>query len=121
MITLNGMNGRIIRYVKFSVLLGSVTVAIAAIPAGGGRYTDSHIILDDVFKSIDNIKTLTYTMVYSERLDEGRIHVDSNQVKFQKAPRKIYVKASDGTEVLWSADTNRNRAYVHPNSFPYTT
>ncbi len=115
------MNRRIIQPVKFSVLFVSAAVALAAMPAGGGRYTDSHIILDDVFKSIDNVKTLTYTMVYSERLEAGRMHIDSNDVKFQKAPRKIYMKTSDGTEVLWVADTNKNRAFVHPNSFPYAT
>jgi len=97
------------------------SMALAAMPAEGPRYMDPHIMLEDVFKSIDNAKTLTYQMTYSERLAGGSMHIDSNFVKLQQAPRKIYVKMSDGTEVLWVDNFNKNRAYVHPTQFPYTT
>jgi len=104
-----------------SLLIVLVVIGISATPFNGGRFIDSHAIMDDVFKSIDNTKTLKYTMVYSERLNETKIHTDSNQVKFQKTPRKLYVKLSDGTEVLWIDGENKNEALVHPNSFPYVT
>lgn len=98
----------------------SAVFVMAAAPAGnGGRYMDPHVILDDVYKSIDNAKTLSYTMVYSERLVTGKMHTDSNYVKLQQAPHKIYVKMSDGTQVLWVANTNNNNAYVHTGSFPH--
>ncbi len=107
-----------LQLISLSVL---AAIALAAMPASGPRYIDPQIVLEDVFKSIDNAKTLTYQMTYSERLATDQLHTDSNFVKIQQAPRKIYVKMSDGTEVLWVDNFNKNRAYVHPAQFPYTT
>jgi hypothetical protein len=104
-----------------SLLIALAVIAFAAKPFNSGSFIDSRTIMDEVFNSIDSIKTLTYTMIYSERLDKDRMHTDSNQVKFQKTPRKLYVKLSDGTRVLWVEGENKNEAWVHPNSFPYLT
>ncbi|HXP49844.1 MAG TPA: DUF1571 domain-containing protein, partial [Bacteroidia bacterium] len=104
-----------------SLLFVLAVVAIAAAPFNSVGFIDSHTIMDGVFKSIDSVKTLTYTMVYTERLDKDRMHTDSNQVKFQKTPRKLFVKLSDGTKVLWIEGENKNEALVHPNSFPHVT
>src|ERR1700757_4726287 len=83
--------------------------------------SESHSIVYSLFKSIDNAKTLTYTMVYSERLSTGKIHVDSNDVKYQKSPLSVYIKTSDKTEILWPADDNADLAWVHTGSFPFLT
>jgi hypothetical protein len=82
---------------------------------------DAHSILTSLFKSVDNVKTLTYTMTHSERMDDGRILSDSSQVRSQKSPQKIFMKMSDGAEVLWCAGLNNGNAWVHPNSFPFVT
>jgi len=82
---------------------------------------DARSILTALFKSVDNVKTLTYTMSHSERMDDGRILSDSSQVRSQKNPQKIFMKMSDGAEVLWCAGLNNGNAWVHPNSFPYVT
>lgn len=110
-----------IRFLTYRLFLPVLIItAIAAKPDGGGRYIDPHIMLDDIFKSIDNAKTLTYNMVYSERLADGTMHTDSNFVKLQLNPKKIFVLMSDKTAVLWVANTNKNNAYVHSGSLHVT-
>lgn len=84
-------------------------------------YVDAHTIVYGMFKSIDNIKTLQYLMISTERVDDSKIKVDSSRVKSLKSPRKIFMKMSDGDEVLWVEGSNNNNAWVHPNSFPYIT
>ncbi|MGP8216637.1 MAG: DUF1571 domain-containing protein [Bacteroidia bacterium] len=115
-------------FIRRLLLFTSIIVTISAIAIQpGGRainnsaIPDSRSIINELFKNIENINTLTYTIVYSERLNEGKIHTDSNLVKYQKEPWKIYVKTSDETEILWPANANREYAWVHPNSFPYIT
>jgi len=95
---------------------------MAATPAKRDEASiDAQSVVSNLFKSIDKVRTLTYTMIYSERLDEEKIHTDSNRVKYQKYPLKVYVKSSDDTEVLWPVDEGNSDAYVHPHSFPYIT
>lgn len=108
-------------YLYGLLLLASAGIAFAAIPVTGNTTVDAHTILTGLFKSVNNIKTLTYTMVYSERLDAGNVHLDSSYVKLQRAPHKIYMKMSDGAEILWAESSNNGNAWVHPNSFPYVT
>ncbi len=95
-------------------------IAFAAIPLTD-HPVDSRSIITGMNKGIAQAKTLTYRMVYTERLDEGVIHIDSSTVKFQRTPHKIFMKMSDGAEVLWCSDINNNNAWVHPNSFPFVT
>ena len=83
--------------------------------------TNPRGIIEGLFKSIDNIQTLTYTMAYSERFSGDEMHAYSSQIKYQKAPHKIYVKMSTGLEVIWLAGANNGDAWVHKGSFPYIT
>ncbi|HXP48564.1 MAG TPA: DUF1571 domain-containing protein, partial [Bacteroidia bacterium] len=110
--------------ISLRILFVAATISIlfAAKPAPDkSAIIDAHSIINDLFKAIDNAKTLTYTMVHSERLDGSTISTDSSQVKSQKSPHKIFMKMSDGAEVLWQDGVNNGNAWVHPNSFPFVT
>ncbi|HWY98870.1 MAG TPA: hypothetical protein VNY36_07290, partial [Bacteroidia bacterium] len=60
------------------LLLVSAGITFAAIPANRDNVVDAHTIVNGLFKSVGNVKTLTYTMVYTERLDGGTSHLDSS-------------------------------------------
>lgn len=110
--------------ISFRILLLAATLSVlfAAKPAPDkNAIVDARSIINDLFKAIDNAKTLTYTMVHSERLDGSTISTDSSRVKSQKSPHKIFMKMSDGAEVLWQDGVNNGNAWVHPNSFPFVT
>jgi hypothetical protein len=68
-------------------------------------------------KTIDEVKTLKYNLKITERGKKGFNYYQSS-VKFQKKPRKIYLYIK-GIEVLWVEGTNKGKALVKPNSFPY--
>jgi hypothetical protein len=68
-------------------------------------------------KSIEEVKGLKYHLKITERGKKGFNHYES-AVKFQKKPRKIYLYIK-GIEVLWTEGTNKGKALVKPNSFPY--
>lgn len=68
-------------------------------------------------KSIDEVKSLKYHLKITERGKKGFNYYES-AVKFQKKPRKIYLYIK-GIEVLWVEGTNKGKALVKPNSFPY--
>lgn len=68
-------------------------------------------------KSIDEVKSLKYHLKITERGKKGFNFYESS-VKFQKKPRKIYLYIK-GIEVLWTEGTNKGKALVKPNSFPY--
>jgi hypothetical protein len=59
-------------------------------------------------------------MEYKERnLDNGKIKNDSTAVKYQKYPRRVYIKVSNSAELLWGPDINGGDILVHPPSFPF--
>jgi len=68
-------------------------------------------------KAIDDVKSLKYHLKITERGKKGFNFYES-AVKFQKHPRKIYLYIK-GIEVLWTEGTNKGKALVKPNSFPY--
>jgi hypothetical protein len=117
------------KYIKIVLqrlfLFAAVGIAFAAVPPVHNIVTDSRVdsrsVITGMNKSIAAIKTLTYLMVYTERLEEGAMHSDSSSVKFQRLPHKVFMRMSDGAEVLWCADANNGNAWVHPNSFPFVT
>jgi hypothetical protein len=78
--------------------------------------TCKEIVLKSL-KTIDEVKTLKYNLKITERGKKGFNYYQSS-VKFQKKPRKIYLYIK-GIEVLWVEGTNKGRALVKPNSFPY--
>jgi len=68
-------------------------------------------------KAIDEVKSLKYHLKITERGKKGFNYYES-AVKFQKKPRKIYLYIK-GIEVLWVEGTNKGKALVKPNSFPF--
>lgn len=85
---------------------------------GGGINTRE--ILNKVFDKIATIQTLYYRLSYQERVYEtGKMRHDSSTTKYQKAPKRIYIKVANGIELLWGPDINGGDVLVHPNSFPF--
>ena len=76
-------------------------------------------IMDALYKSVANTKTLAYELDYAERKADGKFRKDSSNIKYQKTPFRVYMKMSNGAEVLWGPDMNNGDALVHPNAFPY--
>lgn len=77
-------------------------------------------ILSKVFETIGTIQTLYYRLEYKERVwESGKMRNDSSITKYQKAPRKLYIKVANGTELLWGPEMNGGDVLVHPNSFPF--
>jgi hypothetical protein len=74
-------------------------------------------LIRNVFSSIDNLKTLRYSLQCNERI-KGRMQHTESKVKLQVSPRKLYLYIK-GIEVLWCEGTNNGNALVNPGSFPY--
>lgn len=74
-------------------------------------------IINKVFHAADNIKSLKFTFICTERVD-GRLQTARSYIKLQTSPRKLYLNCKDA-EVLWLEGKNDNLAYVHPHGFPY--
>jgi len=68
-------------------------------------------------KSIKEVKGLKYHLKITERGKKGYNFYES-AVKFSRVPRKIYLYIK-GIEVLWVQGTNKGKALVKPNSFPF--
>ena len=106
--------------VILSLAMVSLVLTVASTPFAGSTAMDNHGVINGFSKAVNSLKTLTYTMIQTERLD-GKTHVDSSLVKIQRVPHYTYLKMSDGAEILWGVNMNNGNAYVHPNSFPYVT
>ncbi len=74
-------------------------------------------LVKNIFSSIDNLKTLRYSLQCNERI-KGRMQHTESKVKLQIEPRKLYLYIK-GIEVLWCEGTNNGNALVNPGSFPY--
>jgi hypothetical protein len=80
----------------------------------------AHKLLDNFFAGVSKVQTLYFKLTCKERLiDKGKFRCDSSITKYQKSPRRIYMKMSNGAELLWGPDMNSGDALVHPNGFPY--
>lgn len=77
----------------------------------------SREIIDQMIKSIDNVKTLKYKLGISERI-KGKLTNASSLIKYQKSPRKLHLYLN-GPELLWLEGKNNGNALVSPGSFPY--
>ena len=85
-----------------------------------GDSAEAHTLLNNLFESISKIHTLYFKLDYRERLlDNGKFRHDSSTTKYQKSPKRIYMKMSSGMELLWGPDINDGDALIHPNGFPY--
>ena len=78
---------------------------------------DSKVLVDKLIEASNNIKTLRYSLKYSERL-KGVLKNTNSSVKLQIAPRKIFINNA-GAEILWVQGQNNGNALVNPGTFPY--
>lgn len=98
--------------------IGIFTLLFFSLLANGQKdeFSCKEIVLKTL-KSIEDVKGLKYHLKITERGKKGFNYYES-AVKFQKKPRKIYLYIK-GIEVLWTEGTNKGKALVKPNSFPY--
>jgi len=85
------------------------------------RKTDARQIIDNMYLSIDKIKSLKFTMRKIERVNDQYLKGEQ-QVRFSKNPKSIYTKVispNEGVEVLYVEGKNKNAALINPNTFPY--
>ncbi len=94
---------------------------------GAGMITDVHSpsaeeVLQKVFHSIDEVKTLTYQFKQKERMVD-HLKESSVRTRVQVKPKKqIYVKTltpDEGIELLWVEGKYNGKALINPNGFPY--
>jgi hypothetical protein len=89
-------------------------------PGGDDASVSAHKLLNNMFESIGKVQTLYFQLNYQERdYENGKYHKDSSITKFQKQPKRVYMKMSSGLELLWGPDMNKGEALIHPNAFPY--
>jgi LysM repeat protein len=84
---------------------------------------DKSELFNKMMASIDNIKTLTFRLDKSERIN-GKMIPGSQDVKLQASPFKTYLKIhapNKGAEVLYVDGWNGNQSKVNPNAFPFMT
>lgn len=93
-----------------------ILLVLRLIPQHKPEMTCSEIMARSI-KSIKEVKSLKYHLKITERGKKGFNYYES-AVKFSRIPRKIYLYIK-GIEVLWVQGTNKGRALVKPNSFPY--
>ncbi|WP_165864940.1 DUF1571 domain-containing protein [Rufibacter latericius] len=78
-------------------------------------------IIDKMFVSIKQLRTVKFIMKNSERR-ENRNREGEQHIKINISPFWLYAyiaKPSKGVEALWRQGENNNNVLVHPNSFPY--
>jgi hypothetical protein len=76
-------------------------------------------IIEKMFLSISQTKSLTYSSVLTERV-EGEMHIAENKIKLNTTPFKSYIfLPNTGVEVLFVQGKNQNKALIKPNKFPY--
>lgn len=78
---------------------------------------NTHDVVTKMIKSIKEVQGLKYNLKIVERGKKGFNHYESS-VKINRKPRKIYLYIK-GIELLWVAGTNKGKALIRPNSFPY--
>jgi hypothetical protein len=76
-------------------------------------------LVDQSLASMKRVQTLTGRVKRLERI-KGEIVPGDMYFKLMMDPHKIYVKVPDeGVELLWVRGWNKDKAYVHPNRFPW--
>lgn len=98
-----------------------ITFIVIGLSTKGIAQKDGHTtkeLIYKMFKAIDDIESLKYSLKITERGKKGFNHYSSS-VKLNRKPRQIYIYIAPGIELLWKKGWNDNKAYVKPNSFPY--
>ena len=78
---------------------------------------DSPSMLNEIIKSIANVKTLRYDLTRNERVND-KILLSESKIKLNVSPRKLYISMKT-QEVLWIEGKNNGDALINPFTFPY--
>lgn len=70
--------------------------------------------------AIGTIQTLRYTVDAQERIERRYLPMRST-VKLTPSPLRVYLKNTQGVEVLYVTGQNSGDAWVYPAAFPYIT
>jgi len=89
------------------------------------QYSNVHespdAIIGKMFATINEIKTLTYTLKNSERIN-GKLLSGEQNIKFSSEPKRCYfymVYPNEGSEFFYNHGENDNQVIFDPNGFPY--
>ncbi len=104
-----------ILFLSIGILVSCTLVSFVYKP--NDNAADNRALIEKIFQSVDNVKTLRYSLQCNERI-HGRMQHTESRVKLQTSPRKLYLYIK-GIEVLWLQGTNNGEALVNPSSFPY--
>jgi hypothetical protein len=83
--------------------------------------SQARAIVNEMIHAMDNIITLSGRMRRTERMIDGIIHGEA-LFKLNRKPKKLYfynLKPEEGAELLYVEGWNNNKAYIHPNKFPW--
>jgi outer membrane lipoprotein-sorting protein len=84
---------------------------------------DKHEMFKKMMATIDGIKTLTFRLDKTERIN-GKMMPGSQDVKLNVTPHQCYLLIhvpNKGAEVLYREGENKGNCRVSPNAFPYMT
>lgn len=104
---------------RFSIIVA----CLLSVQPAMAQELDKHELFRKMMSTIDNIKTLTFKLDKSERIN-GKLVPGSQTVKVQASPFKTYVLVhvpDQGAEVLYVEGANNGNAKVSPNKFPFMT
>jgi outer membrane lipoprotein-sorting protein len=104
---------------------GWILILFCILPYGLSypQVPDPTRILNEMIATINNIKTIQFTIIQTERLN-GTLTNEADAVKMHMNPLKILISAANpgkSYEVLWLSGENNGEAWVHPGSFPFVT
>lgn len=102
---------KIIKYFPFFCILLTFNVL------GQKQEKSAKEIILKMINSIEEVKSLKYNLKITERGKKGYNYYQSS-VKLNRKPRMLYLYIK-GIQVLWVQGTNKGKALVDPNSFPY--
>lgn len=100
----------------------TVLTLLLFIPFLAGAQITVDQLLDKSVAAINNLKTATYTLNQSERVN-GKMRDGAIETRLQVSPFKVYLKISApvkdaGTEILYCTGERGGKTLVNPNSVP---
>jgi outer membrane lipoprotein-sorting protein len=117
---------RLHQVLQYRYLLHLFMLCLLVLFSSSGK-VDNGAEVSDILSKLKNqssgIKSLELTIQIKERID-GEYHTQKSDFKIQSSPFKLYLKEEfprKGLEVLYVEGMNNGKAWVKPNSFPWTT
>jgi hypothetical protein len=102
------------------VLAASIGTLLFLLPDFSYAQTARELV-DESLKNMSRVQTLTGRIKRLERID-GELVPGDMRFKLMVDPHKIYIYnyvPDEGAEVLWVRGWNKDKAYIHPNKFPW--